>query len=288
MLKTVWLTEKRDISTGCAMLLGGFDGLHIGHRQLLSCAQKSGLPVGLMTIVGGKNEGNLFTFVEREKIFKDCGADFVFELPFDEIKDISPKEFLGKLEREFSPKLFVCGEDFRFGKGALGTAETIRQATRVRVEVLSLVEEKGEKVSSRAVKALLKDGRIERANALLGEEFFLCGEVIKDRQIGQTIGFPTANVLYPPEKFSLKLGVYETYAYIDGKKYKGITNYGARPTFDNETVLTETYFDGFSGDLYGKTLEIRFVQYLRDIQKFQSVEELKTQLQKDILRLTMG
>ena len=123
------------------------------------------------------------------------------------------------------------------------------------------------------------------ANALLGENFFLLGKVIKDRQVGRTLGFPTANILYPNEKFPLKEGVYETKIYVDGDTYRGITNYGARPTFDNSDVLTETYIDGFSGDLYGKTLKIEFVQYLRDIQKFDSVDELKEQLAKDIGRI---
>lgn len=266
------------------MLLGGFDGLHVGHRRLLSYAKTSGLPVGVMTIVGGK-EGNIFTFAERERIFKAHGVDFVFELPFDEIKDTSPTEFLRLLIEEFHPVLFVCGEDFRFGARALGTPETIKTSTRVRVEALSLVKTDGEKISSRKIKELLRDGEIEKANALLGEEFFLCGIVEKDRQIGRTIGFPTANIPYAKDKFPLKKGVYETRATVDGKTYKGITNYGARPTFDDDTVVTETYLDGFSGDLYGKETTIKFVRYLRDVTKFESVAALKNQLQEDVRRV---
>ena len=113
----------------------------------------------------------------------------------------------------------------------------------------------------------------------------MIGEVFKDRQVGRTIGFPTANVLYPQEKFPLKKGVYETKVEYNGVVYKGITNYGARPTFGNENVLTETYLDGFGGDLYGETLKIRFVRFLREIQKFESVELLKQQLEKDIKKV---
>ena len=173
------------------MLLGGFDGLHVGHRKLLQCAKKSGLPVGIMTIVGAKEQG-LFTFREREDIFRESGIDFVFELPFAEIKELSPKQFLQLLKKEFSPILFVCGEDFRFGANASGGAESLKTDGHVRVEVLPLVEVNGEKVSSRTVKAYLSRGEIESANALLGEPFFLAGEVVKDRQVGRTIGFPTA------------------------------------------------------------------------------------------------
>lgn len=285
MLKTVWLMEKRDISQGTAMLLGGFDGLHLGHRFLLSRAKASGLPVGLMTIVGGKSDGNLFTFSEREKIFRENGVDFVFELPFAEIKDLTPTEFLGVLLREFQPKLFVCGEDFRFGARAAGTPETLKAQGQVGVESYPLVQYQGEKVSSTAIKRHLSAGETEKANALLGEEFFLIGEVVRDRQVGRTMGFPTANIVYPKEKYALKTGVYETRVTLDGKDYKGITNYGARPTFDDRTVVTETYLDGFDGDLYGCTLCVRFVRFLREIRKYGGAEELKAQLTEDIRRV---
>jgi riboflavin kinase/FMN adenylyltransferase len=284
MLKTVWLTEKRNIADGTVMLLGGFDGLHIGHRLLLSRAKNESLPIGVMTIVGGKEE-SLFTFQEREKIFKDAGVDFVFELPFDEIKHLSPEEFLQKLTDEFYPKLFICGEDFKFGAGASGNAETIKRATHVRVEIMPLLEKDGEKISSRQIKTLLKQGKIEKANEALSHAFFMTGVVKKDRQIGRTISFPTANIFYPKEKFPLKIGVYETRVTLENKTYKGITNYGARPTFNDETVVTETYLDGFDGDLYGKELTIEFVDYLRDIQKFDSVDALKEQLTEDIRRV---
>lgn len=266
------------------MLLGGFDGLHVGHRRLLSCAKQSGLPVGVMTIIGGK-QGNLFTFLEREQIFAENGVDFVFELPFEEIKDLNPTQFIELLCEKFNPKLFVCGEDFRFGAGAQGTPEILKQSTQVRVEILPLVEIEDEKISSRKIKDLLSAGEIQKANALLGEEFFLIGKVEKDRQIGRTMGFPTANIPYPKEKFPLKKGVYETRVCLGGTTYKGITNYGARPTFDNEKITTETYLDGFSGDLYEKTLTVKFTRYLRDIQKFEGMEQLKKQLQEDIRRV---
>ena len=283
-MKTVWLTDNKITDKGVAMLLGGFDGLHIGHRRLLSRAKQSGLPVGIMTIMGGK-DGNIFTFAERESIFKENGADFVLELPFSEIKDMSPRKFLDFLVEEFHPSLFVCGEDFRFGAKAQGTPEMLKTSTQVRVEILSLVEMGGEKISSGKIKAFLGDGKVENANVLLGEEFFLCGKVEKDRQIGRTIGFPTANIPYPQDKFPLKTGVYETNVTVDNKTYKGITNYGARPTFDNERVVTETYLDGFSGDLYGKELTVRFVRFLRGVTKFESVDALKKQLEKDINRV---
>ncbi len=266
------------------MLLGGFDGLHLGHRQLLARAKESGLPVGVTTIFGGK-DGAIFTQKERELVFLNVGVDFLFELSFAEIKDKSPSEFLSLLEKKFAPKLYVCGEDFRFGAGAQGTPTAIKERGQVRVEVLKLLQIEGEKISSRTVKGLLAEGKVERANFLLGERFFLLGEVQKDRQVGRTLGFPTANIAYPSEKFPLKKGVYETRTVVDGKAYRGVTNYGARPTFGDERVWTETHLDGYAGDLYGRTLKVEFVRYLRGITKFDGADELKAQLKYDVERV---
>lgn len=284
MLKTVDFTGKFHKDDGCVMLLGGFDGLHIGHQKLLARAKTYEFPIGIMTIIGGK-ERNLFTIREREEIFRRAGIDFALELPFEEIKDLSSDRFAKALTEKFAPKAFVCGDDFRFGAQAQGTPETLKQATRVCVDVEELVKIDGEKVSSRTLKTLLKAGKLEFLKRLLGEEFFLLGEVNRDRGVGRTLGFPTANIVYPQEKYPLKAGVYESFAEVDGVTYKGVTNYGARPTFRDETVCAETHLDGFCGDLYGRMLEVRFVRFLREIRKFENADALKNQLAEDIRRI---
>jgi riboflavin kinase/FMN adenylyltransferase len=125
-----------------------------------------------MTIAGCKDKG-IFTFAEREIIFKTSGADFVFELPFEEIKELTPYAFLHLLKENFQPALFVCGEDFCFGANAQGNPKMIEEWGLVKVDVLPLLQMDGEKISSRTVKKYLKDGDIATANALLGERFFL-------------------------------------------------------------------------------------------------------------------
>lgn len=282
MLKIIPLTQQLNTENGCVMLLGGFDGLHVGHKQLVARAKTYGLPIGIMTIFHGKSEQGLFTSFERESIFKNVEIDFVIELPFADIKNLSPEKFIHLLMSKCNVKAFVCGDDFRFGKNAAGNAESIKRAVQVCVEIVDLVQIDGEKASATTVKKHLQTGEVEKANCILGEPFFLIGEVVKDRGVGKTLGFPTANILYPIDKFPLKQGVYETRVCVDGKVYKAITNYGARPTFDENTVLTETYIDGFNGDLYGQTLQIYFVRFLRENQKFDSADALKEQLQKDI------
>lgn len=270
------------------MMLGGFDGLHIGHKQLLACAKSFGLPVGVMSILGGKSGESLFSEEERRDIFLRAGADFAVVLPFEEIKNLSPEAFLDILQRQYAPKAFVCGDDFRFGYQAQGTIETLKAMGQVCVEVQKQVRINGEKVSATMVKRLLISGEIENANTVLGENFFLIGEVVKDRGVGKTLGFPTANIRYPKEKFPLKQGVYQTRTWVGNRAYDGITNYGARPTFGNQDVLTETYLDGFSGDLYGKKCKVEFVRFLREVKKFDGAEGLKAQLQDDVRRVRTG
>lgn len=267
---------------GGVILLGGFDGLHVGHRQLLTRVKTYGLPVGVITILGGKGGEGLFTMEERADIFLQAGVDFVVELNFQTIKELSPAEFLAILAEELAPAAYVAGEDFRFGKNAAGDVETLKKCHHVRVEILPLLEISGEKVSATLVKRCVETGDVETANALLGQEFFVKGVVQRDRQVGRTIGFPTANIAYPAGKCALKNGVYETRIEVDGVSYRAITNYGARPTFQDCAIWTESYLDGFSGDLYGRTLTVKFVRYLRGVTKFDSVDELKQQLQTDL------
>ena len=284
MLKTIVLRQF-DNSLPCVILLGGFDGLHLGHRQLVARAKNFGLPIGIMTIEDCKSTGNLFTVSEREEIFKSAGIDFVLEMPFLKIKDLSPQEFINLLKKDRTVKAFVCGTDFRFGAGAKGTPETILELGE-KVIVEELLFENGEKIGASLIKSLLANGEVAQAKKLLGHAFFLEGQVQEDRKIGRTIGFPTANIRYPKGKFPIKSGVYETSAIIDGVSYKGITNYGARPTFLDEEIWTETHFISYMGDLYGKKIKIEFERFLREIKKFDSAEELKSQLIKDVRSVT--
>lgn len=261
-------------------MLGGFDGMHLGHRRLLARAKGLGKSVGVSVIVGNKGKP-LYTETERERLFASLGVSVLVDFPFEEICKLSPEEFIEFIKKELAPSAYVCGEDFRFGYGAKGDGETLKERSAVPVFVEPLLYLNGEKVGTGKIKALLADGKIEEANTLLGEPFFLVGKVERGRQVGNEIGFPTANILYPTEKFPIKEGVYQTLAVVDGKEYKGITNFGARPTFGNDEVWTETHILDFSGDLYGKTLMLSFVRYLREVKKFESVEALQKQLTED-------
>jgi riboflavin kinase/FMN adenylyltransferase len=283
MLKKL-IFSKLNENEPTVMLLGGFDGLHVGHRRLLERAKTLSLPVGVMTIEGGKGEKSLFTGEERVRIFSRLGVDFSYLMPFEEIKALSPQSFIELLKKECNAVAFVCGEDFRFGAGAKGSAGFLKE-TEKEVYVEKLLFDGERKIGASLIKECLREGDVQTATRLLGEEFFLVGEVVRDRGVGRTIGFPTANIRCPESKYPLRTGVYETRVSVDGKEYKGITNYGARPTFDNGDIVTETHLIAYTGDLYGKTLEIKFVRWLREIERFESVDELILQLEKDKRRV---
>lgn len=269
---------------GCALALGGFDGVHVGHRRLIARAKLQGVPVGVMTIVGAKGDV-LFTLEERLQVFRTVGADFVVAFDFADIRDQSAEDFLRMLEEKFSPAQYVCGYDFRFGKDALGDADTILRVSDVPVSKENLVSIDGEKVSTRNLKKLLAAGDVDSLRLLLGAPFFVTGKVESGRKVGRTMGFPTANIVYPQGKTKPKAGVYQTRVRIDGQLYKGITNFGPSPTFGEQTVCLETHLDGFCGDLYGKTLTVQFIRFLRDIEQFPSADALKEQLEKDLRKV---
>jgi riboflavin kinase/FMN adenylyltransferase len=129
----------------------------------------------------------------------------------------------------------------------------------------------------------LSSGKVKTANELLGREYSISGKVISDRHIGKTLGFPTLNVKLNSDKQRLKDGVYAGYSYIDGVKYQAVINYGARPTFGLDEKLVEAHLIGFDGNLYGKNVTVYFIDFVREVVKFNSVNELVEQLKKDLI-----
>ncbi len=271
---------KTEYKSPCVMLLGGFDGLHVGHKKLIDCAKKYNLPIGITTIEGGKGK-SLFTLEERRKIFAQHGVNFVHPFTFtEEFKNTSKEEFLNILLNRFCVKAFICGEDFRFGKGAQGTPDFIEEFTLVRVHAMDVLSFRGKKVGTSDVKEYLQKGQIERANELLLTPFFISGSVEEGRKLGRTIGFPTANL--SAQDCPLKEGVYAVHATIDEKTYYGIANFGTCPTFDVAYKKLEVCFDGLNQNLYGKEINVYFDGYLRDICRFENAQALTVQLEQDM------
>lgn len=284
MLKV--LKSGENFAEPCALLLGGFDGLHAGHMSLVAAAKSTGLPVGATALCGNKAGGNLFTFAEREYIFEKAGLLFVLEEEFtEEFKRTSAEEYLNSLFSVIRAKAVFCGEDYRFGKDAAGTVELLRKLAPCPVTVLPLFLTGGKKISISDIKRLLQEGDAEDANGLLAYDYFVQGEVERGRQVGRTLGFPTLNLSYPQEKFPIADGVYGGYTETPAGRFSSIINFGSRPTFDVTEKKVEAYLKGFHGDLYGRIVRIYPEFYIRPIVKFSSEEELKIQLKKDIKHL---
>lgn len=272
-----------------ALCLGTFDGLHKGHRAVLNLPsdyKKIAVTFKTPPKASKQNEPMLIMSLEDKcKALYKCGIDEIHLLDFDKVKDISPFEFLQFLKKEFSPSLISCGFNYRFGKGGEGDAIYLAafcEENNIEFKCVQSVNLNGNSVSSTVIRETIKNGEVEKANKLLFEPFSFETEVLQGDKRGRTIGFPTINQKYPTETVRLKFGVYKTKVSFRGKEFDGITNIGIRPTYKSDYVISETYIKNFSGDLYGENVKITPVKFLREEKKFNSIEELKKQIEKDL------
>ncbi len=279
------------------VVLGCFDAIHAGHRELLKKAKLqakiNGLDLGVMMFREGKSGKLVYSFEERCAFLEQYNVKFVLAVDFnEEFKAIDPLDFLHAVEDKINVKAYMSGKDFRFGAKAKGKSSTLKNYAEdedngVWYMPVKDVDLNGEKISTTLIKSCLDEGNVAKANELLGAEFSVSGEVVKGEGRGTSVvGFPTVNIVYPEWKHPLKHGVYSVKCTVGETDYQGIANFGNCPTFGDERVALEVYLEGFSGDLYGQILTVRFVDYIRDIEQFDSAEELSGQLQNDLLTVT--
>ena len=277
--------------TPCVLLLGYFDGVHVGHRALISFAaahaREYGCGVAVMTFRGAKNGGQIYTLSERCSIFAELGADLAYVADYgSSFRETSGTDFLQQVCADLDVRAFVCGEDFTYGRGAACTARDLAafaSARHLSAFVRPLLSCGGEKAAASRAKELLAAGDIPALTQLLGDRYRVAGRVeTEGRRVGRSIGFPTANIHLPPEKYPLRTGVYAVTLRTVQGEYRGIANYGARPTFGDDRIVLEVYADGYAGDLYGAEVTVLFDRRLRDVIKFESVAALTAQLQKDL------
>ena len=273
------------------LVIGLFDGVHLGHQELIQEAKKDQREITCLTFsssmahsIAHKSGGLLLTEDEKEEKLKELGVSRELVLPFDEeTKNTSKEAFLSFLQ-SLSPTRIIVGEDFTFGKNIEGKAKDLFSLKEkgIEITILSLKEQDGEKISSSRIRRLLLDGNVEKAKELLSYPFFYTGEVKAGKHNGKRIGFPTVNIEVEPLKVKLKEGVYLTKTSVLGHTYLSMTNVGNHPTIDPLSIsIIETYLLGFDEEIYGKTIRVEFFSYLRPQQKFNSVNELHSQLQQD-------
>lgn len=278
--------------------LGKFDGLHLGHKELIDDVLKSiGLTKVLFTfnvnpisILSEKDFKVIYTDEERKNLLKDSGLDYMVDYPFTrETINTSADEFIEKIiHGKLGAKKLVVGTDFRFGKNRLGDVELLKRKSKNYHYELKVIEKKkmyGEIISSTRIRALIKRGDIKMANELLGRAFSFSGEIIHGNHLGHTVGMPTINIKPDESKLLPPFGVYASDTELDGETYRGITNIGVKPTIsDNNTVGVETWLFGLNKDVYGHVAKVKLLDFIRPEMKFASLEEVKMQVNIDAKR----
>lgn len=279
-----------------SLALGYFDGVHLGHqaviKQAVNFAKENNTKSAVITFKDhpccyfyGVCPKYILTRRQREEQISKLGVDYLYELDFKSISGLTAEEYLKNiLIKHFTPTAVSTGYNHNFGyKKSGGVKYLAQEAKKFDYEYFEMSPQKlnNEIISSTAIRNLLSKGFIEKANNMLGYKFLTTGTVIKGNQIGRTIGFKTANIIYPGELINLPFGVYS----VDTEYGKGIANFGTRPTVDGKGVLLEVHILDFDEDIYGKNITVEFNKMIRSEKKFSSLEELKQQINKDIQQI---
>lgn len=277
-----------------AVALGNFDGMHVGHMAVLEAAKsfesEGLLPVAVLfdehslKAITGKAPAMLMTVTERNRIINENGLR-IETLVFNEIRDLSPSDFVEKiLVGRLGAAAVCCGYNYRFGKGASGTAQMMSEICGrlgLQCRVSGEVDVDRCAVSSTKIRGFIENGEIEKANKMLGRPFGFSSRVIDGDKRGRVLGFPTINQIIPEELAMPRFGVYQSVVTVNGEKYKGVTNVGRRPTVGTEKILSETHILDFDRDIYGENVDVRLIKFIRPEKKFSSFDELARQIKSD-------
>ena len=280
-----------------AVTMGIFDGVHRGHQAVINTAcefKKQGLDVVLFTFktdtVTTKGRGFIEMLLSddlKKERFAKLGVDYIYSPAFDEMKNMTSAQFVEQvLYKKLNAEVVVCGEDFRFGKGAKGDAEKLKllcEKYHIKTVIVKQAQYEGRKISSSDIRDCIRRGDIKRANEMLGYNYYYKLSVLHGNEIGRTLDFPTINQEITKGYILPKFGVYITRTKIDGKWHNSISNIGVKPTVEVRAApLIETNILDFEGDIYGQVAEVELICFLRPERKFESIDELKRQVKSDI------
>ena len=279
-----------------AVTLGKFDGFHRGHQLLINRIKElSSSDVESLVFAFDLGEKRLLTKAQERERLKEW-IDIWISCPLNpEMRKMSPLEFIEEiLINQLKAKAIVVGSDFRFGYQREGDVQLLSNCSKkygYQLDVIPKLVADGQEISSTAIKQALEKGEIEKANQFLGYEYEISGVVEQGQKLGRVIGFPTINITPHKEKVIPRYGVYGCKVIIDEdhhcwEEYNGICNIGVKPTATKgEEVLVEIHVFDFHKDVYEKNIKVKLLTFLRPERKFDSVEELKEQIQKDVARL---
>lgn len=290
-------TIEFNIPEETAVALGKFDGIHLGHRELLKLAlekKKEGLKTAVFTFSpspmvffqGGECK-ELSTLEEKRQVFQAIGVDYLIEYPLNkESAAISPEDYIRNiLLGRMKMKYIVSGSDVSFGDHGRGDAALLKAFSEkydYEVELIEKVICDGVTVSSSEIRNMILRGNMEKAGKYLGSAYSVSGEVVHGNALGRNLGFPTVNIWPDQNKILPPNGVYFTLVEVDGNKYPAITNIGSKPTVSEQRKINvESHILNFSQDVYGKNIRVELLKYQRGEQKFSSLEELIAQIDAD-------
>ena len=294
-------------STPMAVTLGKFEAMHLGHASMIEAtveyAKSEGLNSGVLSFVPNPIQvlsdpkyKPLFTEKEMSTLLADSGINYWIPYPFSrELAKKNPRDFCMLLKTGFNCRAILVGQSFRFGHNREGTIETLTTFGReLGMEIITvpyrLAHEAGkpgaaEKISTSQIRAFLSNGKIEEANKLIGRPFFIVGTVQKGRQLGRSIGFPTANLHPAEDKFLPPNGVYKAKVTVGGSTYYGVTNIGTNPTVaEKQAHKAETFIFDFDEDIYGEEIMVELHTFIRPERVFKGLDELKRQIRSDAIK----
>lgn len=284
---------------GSSVCIGVFDGIHLGHRELIRRTTQFAREKDLSSILftfepspneyfsKGKPQPKLTTLEEKNQYLRKSEIDCLYCPPFDQdMENLSPLEFVKQhLIEKLNAKHIVVGVDFHFAKNRAGTVETLRELGLeygFTVDPVEFITQQGSKISSTSIRQSLLDQDIENANKMLGRSYSVLGKVMKGKQIGRTIGYPTANIDISNRDILLR-GVFCVKAIIEDvtNEYNGLANIGFKPTVDGTELTLEVHLLDFDMDIYGSDIQIDFMHRIRGEKKFKDLDELSNQINED-------
>jgi riboflavin kinase/FMN adenylyltransferase len=294
------LPNLRQSHRGCCVTIGTFDGIHLGHQALIRTLLEHGRKLGRRTMMltfepmpreylaaqrGEDPPARLTSWRERWRVLERTGLDYVWQLRFDEnLRQLSGEEFMQIIARDLQAAAVVIGHDFRFGRHGGATAAMLVQAAPslgFEVTVVPPVLVDGARVSSSGIREALAAGDLARAARWLGRPYSMIGRVVRGAGLGRTLGFATANLRLGRKRSPLG-GIFAVRVHgADSGPRDGVASLGTRPTFDGTVPLLEAHVFDFSGDLYGREIEVEFVARLRDELRFDSADALVEQMHRD-------
>lgn len=291
------LEEIKDIEPS-AVALGNFDGIHLGHQELIKKTVEKARAEGIKSAVftfsnhpkdllpKEKKVKSILVKADKEKLIKSLGVDYLFNVPFTkEVMTMSPEDFVKKLLVEkFNMKAAFCGFNHHFGFKAQGNPDFLRKLSEeygYEVTEMPAYKIKGDVVSSTLIRTLIASGQVEKCETYLGRNYFIGGEVVVGNRLGKKLGFPTSNLVIDPTMVTPPNGVYVTYCTYNGMRYPSITNVGHKPTIGHYNKNVETHIFNFDKELYGKHITVEFLKKTRDEVKFDDVKTLSEQILRD-------